>query len=238
MTTLHHQNMFKEMGIQTVLVPAGAECQAVQRAMKKVQMGPQIVPIPAGPRAMQRFLETEEDRPWQQSGTILLMGLGGSLSPDYAVGDGVLIDTVWNRFETKMPEASSCDSALTQWLAHRLPSVSVVTGVTCDRVITTVEEKRRLGDRYGASIVDMESAVLLQAMPHAQIAVLRVISDDCHHDLPNIGGAIGPDGAIRPIALALSFLQRPRAAVRLIRSSRQGLKTLEDLTSALFQAHK
>ena len=230
--------MFKEMDIQAVLVPAGAECQAVQRAMKQVETGPQIVPIPAGPAAMQRFLDTEEGRPWQQSGTILLMGLGGSLSPDYAVGDGVLIDTVWSRFETKKPEASSCDSALTQWLAQRLPGISVVTGVTCNRVITTVEEKRHLGDRYGASIVDMESAVLLQAMPHTQIAILRVISDDCHHDLPNITGAIGPNGAIRPISLALCFLQRPRAAVRLIRSSLQGLKILEHLTFTLFQPHE
>lgn len=108
----------------------------------------------------------------------------------------------------------------------------------CDRVITTVAEKKRLSDRYQADVVDMESAVLLDAMPQTRIAVLRVISDDCSHDLPDMSGAIGPDGSLRAGTLAQSFLKRPVAALKFISSSLQGLKVLEQSTFALFKSEK
>lgn len=226
------------MEIQVVLVPAGAEFQAVQRALNQVEIKPQLISIPAGPEALKQFLETEKYQPWQTAETILLMGLGGSLSPDCEIGRGVLIDRVWSHLNSDSPECTFCAPALTQTILQRLPTLSTATGVTSDRVITAAKEKRHLGDRYSASVVDMESAVLLQAIPQAQIAVLRVISDDCHHDLPNLERAIAPDGSLRPLALTLSFLQRPRAAARLIRGSLKGLKTLERLTLTLFQSNE
>ncbi|MBF2079447.1 MAG: phosphorylase [Synechococcales cyanobacterium T60_A2020_003] len=205
--------------------------------MKRVEIKkPQLIAIPAGPEALKQFLETEKHQPWQTAKTMLLMGLGGSLSPECEIGRGVLIDRVWNLLNPESPECTFCDSILTQTILQRCSSLSVATGVTSDRVITSAQEKRTLGDRYSASVVDMESAVLVQAIPHAQLAVLRVISDDCHHDLPNIEQAIAPDGSLRPVVLALRFLQRPLAAARLVRGSLKGLKTLEALALDLFQS--
>ena len=127
----------------------------------------------------------------------------------------------------------TCDRALTAQLAERL-GIATGIGVTCDRVITTAAEKKRLGDRYSASVVDMEGAVLLKALPDRAIAILRVISDDCREDLPDIAGAIAADGSLRPMTLALSFAKRPLLAIRFIKGSLKGLKALENMAFALF----
>jgi hypothetical protein len=222
------------MPIQVILVPAGAEYQAVMRGLKAVPHAPPVVAVPAGPAAFRAFLETWEDRSRFEDQGILLIGLGGSLSPQHSVGDGLLLEQVWDASAGDGAKGYPCDRTLTDELAQRL-GVSVERGVTCDRVITTVAEKGRLGNRYQAAVVDMESAVLLEAMPQAKVAILRVISDDCSHDLPDISGAIGPDGKLRADTLARSFLKRPVAALKFISGSLQALKTLEQITLVLFQ---
>lgn len=80
----------------------------------------------------------------------------------------------------------------------------------------------------------MERAVLLAALPQAKVAILRVISDDCSGDLPDITGAIGPDSNLRPVVLALSFFKKPLAAAIFIRGSLRGLKALEQAALALW----
>lgn len=224
------------MPIQVILVPAGAECQAVVRGLKTVPQAPPVVAIPAGPAAFRAFLETWEDRSRFQDQEILLIGLGGSLSPQHSVGDGILLEQVWDAAGGYGAKGYQCDRALTDELAQRL-RVPVETGVTCDRVITTVKEKRRLGDRYQADVVDMESAVLLATLPQTKVAILRVISDDCSHDLPDISGAIAPDGKLRADTLARSFLKRPVAALKFISGSLQALKSLEQITLTLFNSN-
>jgi hypothetical protein len=221
------------MAIQVILVPAGAEHQAVMRGLKGVAEAPPVVSVPAGPAAFCAFLKSWEDRSRFADREILLMGLGGSLSTQHSVGDAILLEAVWNDVGDE-PQCFQSDRALTHTLAQRL-NTPIGTGATCDRIITTVAEKRRLGDRYQADVVDMESAVLLDAIPQAKIALLRVISDDCSHDLPDISRAIGPDGSLRPKILARSFLKRPIAALNFISNSLQGLKTLEQVTPTLFK---
>ncbi|MGB7088236.1 MAG: phosphorylase [Phormidesmis sp.] len=220
----------KSLDIQIVLAPAGAEYKAVKRALKRVKAAPQLVAIPAGPQGVKQFLEAQKE---QLSGKrILLMGLGGSLSPKYAVGDGVAIAHIWNGFGIE--EKFECDRTLTTQISQQL-GIAIGDGVTCDRVITTAVEKKRLGDRYSADVVDMEGAVLVSELPEAAVAILRVVSDDCGGDLPDISGAIAEDGSLQPIQIALSFIKNPLSAIRFIRGSLEGLKALEDLTFNLFQ---
>ena len=217
--------------IQVILVPAGVESRAVKRALKQVPNRPQVVEIPAGPQAVKRFLKTWEEPQLFQSGGIVLMGLGGSLSPEFDVGDGVLVERV---FEANSSAVYKCDRTLTAQIATQL-GIPMGVGVTCDRVITTAAEKRQLRDRFGANVVDMEGAALLKELPKCKIAILRIISDDCHHDLPDIANAIGANGSIQVIPLTLGLLRHPFAALRLIYGSLKGLKTLETLTTALCQ---
>ena len=81
----------------------------------------------------------------------------------------------------------------------------------------------------------MEGFAALEVLKSAGVAVamVRVISDDCYHDLPDIEGAITSEGNIEPLPLAIAFLRQPLAAVRLIRGSLQALKILEQVTTEL-----
>ena len=221
--------------IQGILVPAGAEYRAVKRGLKRIRGSrPQVVVIPAGPQALQGFLAVWEGRHQLQSSGMLLMGLGGSLSPDYDVGDGVLLETVWYVGGTSEAKAYGCNPSLTTQISEQL-GIAMGNGVTCDRIITTAAEKRQLRDRYCADVVDMESAALLQALPRGHVAVLRIISDGCHHDLPDISTAIASDGSLQPLPLILGFLRQPLSALRFVWGSLQALKALENQTVELFK---
>ena len=221
------------LAVRVIMTPAGAEYKAVKRALREIKKAPELVAIPAGPQAAKKFVALWAKQHSTES-SVLLIGLGGSLSPSCGVGKGLLIKQVWNGFEENEKVAVNCDYGLTAWIAARIGAVSVV-GVSCDRIITNAKEKRELGDRYSANVVDMESFSLIQALPAYKVAILRVISDDCHHDLPNIAEAVSPDGSLKPILLTISFLRQPVAALRFIQSSLKGLKALEALTVEIFK---
>lgn len=215
--------------IQVILVPAGAEYSAVQRGLRGLKNKPELIAVPAGPQGVKQFLQDQKEQSWTRQ-NVLLMGLGGSLSLSYSVGDGVIVEQVWNGYDPA--EVHSCDLDLTAWIEKRL-GLERVVGVTCDHVITKVEEKLELGDRYQASIVDMESAILAEALPN--FANVRVISDSCQHELPDISQSISSDGSVKGGAIALSFLTRPIAAIRLISGALRGLSALTAITAQLFK---
>ncbi len=215
--------------IHTVLVPAGAEYKAVKRGLSRIQNAPQLVAIPAGPQGLKTFLCDWQVPDLRDEG-LLLMGLGGSLSTEREVGKAIALQKVWN---AASEEVFACDAEMTEQIARQL-KIKTGTGVSCDRVITSALEKEQLGDRHAADVVDMESAVLLESLPNA-VAIVRVISDDCRGDLPDIGNAIAPDGSIRIRQMTLAFASKPQAAIRLIKGSLIGLKELERLSYALFR---
>ncbi len=271
---------------QTILVPQGAEYKAVCRGLSRVKPPiPLVVPIPVSPKPVTRYLER-----WQQAGhflkypkpKVLLMGLCGSLSPHYAIGDIVLYqDCVYesNRFTPSSPQLTSpptpllrgegsntppfpgregglgglgqpyassieptplsqaCDSELTTLLHQKLKErVSLVRALTSDRIIFSAQEKHHLGQLYSTQVVDMEGFAALEVLTQAGMAVamVRVISDDSHHNLPNLTSALSPDGSLKPLPLAFGMMRQPIAATHLIRGALQGLRVLQEVTTLLF----
>ncbi len=271
---------------QTILVPQGAEYKAVCRGLSRVKPPiPLVVPIPVSPKPVTRYLER-----WQQAGhflkypkpKVLLMGLCGSLSPHYAIGDIVLYqDCVYepNRFTPSSPQLTSpptpllqgegsstppfptregglgglgqpyassieptplsqaCDSELTTLLHQKLKErVSLVRALTSDRIIFSAQEKHHLGQLYSTQVVDMEGFAALEVLSQAGMAVamVRVISDDSHHNLPNLTSALSPDGSLKPLPLAFGMMRQPIAATHLIRGALQGLRVLQEVTTLLF----
>ncbi len=222
----------KKLLIDTILVARGAEYQAVCRGLNRVAGGkPSVVAIPVGTKPLGRFLRqlpSIGDR-------VLVMGLCGSLLPGYQVGEIVLYE------DCIYPEASAltqpCDRSLTARLEKKLPKKSFVRGLTSDRVIWSATEKQKLG-LLGADVVDMEGFAALEFLTQAgaSVAMLRVISDDCHHNLPDLTSAFSDDGILQPLPLAIAMFKQPLAATRLIRGSLQGLKVLEQVTTLLFSA--
>lgn len=226
---------------QIILVPQGAEYQAVCRGLSGVQPAkPLVLPLPVGPKPVTLYLER-----WQQSEaflaakptSILVMGLGGSLSSQLAVGDVVLYQACVSQSCEATPVWRSFDGELTALLQDKLKSgVSLVRGFTSDRIICSADEKRHLGQLYDTQVIDMEGFAALQVLSRAGVAVamLRVISDDAHHNLPNLTSALTPEGALQALPLAIAMIQQPLAATRLIRGAMQGLRVLQNVTMRLF----
>jgi hypothetical protein len=228
--------------IDLILVPQGLEYRAIARGLNRINLPkPKILPVPMGTRSLQNFLEEWQNRQFFRNNSfqkILLMGLCGSLSSQYRVGDAVIYQDCLYASETKLEK---CDRQLTQYLERILSDrAKTVKGLTSDRLIWAAEEKKRLGKLDDADVVDMEGYIALKTIKAIftekipQIAIVRVISDDCDRDIPNLEGAINAKGRLQPLSVATSFLQQPIAAIRLIRGSINGLRVLEKLTTEIF----
>ncbi|AUB35631.1 Nucleoside phosphorylase [Nostoc flagelliforme CCNUN1] len=220
--------------ITTILVPQGAEYKAVCRGLSGVTGSiPTVVAIPVGMKPLLKYLQQGE---FLAPSRVLIMGICGSLSDRYTVGDIVLYqDCV---YQGKRLE---CDRSFTAQLHSELSEkASLVKSMTSDRVIWSAAEKRCLGNMAAADVVDMEGFTALEFFNGAgvTVAMLRVVSDDCQHDIPDLTPAINSDGSLNPLPLAMGMLRQPLAATRLIRGSLTALKVLKQVTNRLFSSNK
>jgi nucleoside phosphorylase len=228
--------------VSTILVPRGAEYQTVYRGLQNMSTSncvPNVVPIPMGMAAVQAFQ-------WQQQGlqpgsTVLVMGLCGSLRSQYQVGDAVL----YQACHTAGHRAAYCDPGFTDWIAAQIPAqfsapLPRVQALTSARFISTASEKQRLAAAHATDVVDMEGAAILAALAplKVKVAMLRVVSDGCEWDMPNLTKAIRVNGRLSPSHLVLEMAQQPRASFRFVHSSLHGLRRLRQITTDLFDARK
>ena len=204
--------------VSVIFVPQGAEYQAVCRGIRSRRNPPQVLPIPVGREVSFDFERVSRTK------DILVMGLCGSLSPQFEVGTIALYRSCVDVSGT----VKDCDRDLTQRLQNQL-QVSPVLGLTSDRVICSAAEKRELGKTHRAEVVDMEGFGILSQIP---AAILRVVSDGIDGDLPDLSGVIY-GGKIQTIPMTIALLKRPIAAGRLIRGSLTGLKKLRQLAADL-----
>ncbi|MEH2308636.1 5'-methylthioadenosine/S-adenosylhomocysteine nucleosidase family protein [Nostoc sp.] len=221
--------------INTILVPQGAEYKAVCRGLSGVTGSiPTVVAIPVGMKPLLKYLQ--QGQFLAPKSRVLIMGICGSLSDRYRVGDIVLYQDCI--YQGKLLE---CDRTFTAQLHSRTSQkVSLVKSLTSDRMIWSAAEKLRLGETLAADVVDMEGFTALEFFKVGGVAVamLRVVSDDCQHDIPDLTSAINSDGSLNPFPLAMAMLRQPLAATRLIRGSLIALKVLEQVTNMLFSGNR
>ncbi len=134
---------------------------------------------------------------------MISMGYCGALDPALRLGDVVVSGDI--RVETSL--------AFTRGTIH-----------SEDRVAITVIEKRRLFERTGAIVVEMESAAVHKEAAQWQVpfACIRVVSDTADHDLPlDFNRYRTPDGDFSRTRIALAAVARPFTALpRLIEFDR------------------
>ncbi len=229
--------------VKVVFVPQGAEFKAVQRGLRRsgCQDAVALYAMPMGPVPVRQFLQQ-----WRQtelkhlapSPSLLLVGLCGSLTQGLSVGDRVLYRSCIDGSVPQSVPDLGCDPSLLQTLQDCLsPSAIAVTGLMCDRMVHLAAEKETLAQRYGAEAIDMEGYAFLQALQSIDgiaLGMLRVVSDDAQHDVPDLAAAMTETGELKPLALASSMIRQPRRALRLIRGSLLGLKQLEAAVAQLF----
>jgi Phosphorylase superfamily len=228
------------LNIHAILVPQGVEYNAVRKGLSRpTAITPPVISIPVGIPAFTRFLQQWEGvvkLRTQSQPKVLIMGLCGSLTPSYQIGDIVLFQDCIYQEEGNI-RSRQCDLDLINQLEFHLEKkVSRVKGLTCDRIISSASQKRHLSE-IGADVVDMEGIAALDFFNsiNVGIAMLRVVSDDSKHDLPNIDSALTPEGSLATLPLALGMLRQPIAAYRLINGSLRAIKILQHVATKLFE---
>ncbi|WP_339381401.1 phosphorylase [Brasilonema bromeliae] len=231
------------MLVNAILVVTGPEYKSVCKGLNRLAVPtPPVFPIPMGSSALTKHLEQ-----WLEAGhlshhpqpRVLLMGLCGSLSTKYSVGKAVVYRSCLSPGAEEKKNAAEflCDRSLTEIVQNKLQDrVFTGIGLTSDRLIYSASEKLQLGQTYAADVVDMEGYAALEFLSELGIAVamLRVISDDAHHNIPNLSNAFHADGSLQAFPLAMGLLRQPIAATRLVSGSLRGLRILQDLTTFLF----
>jgi hypothetical protein len=210
--------------VSVILVPQGAEHQAVCQGLKSHPHPPAVIPIPIGETAVMQCLQ---GFPIQEFDSVLVMGLCGSLSPEYKIG----AITLYQDCVDFSGQILTCDRTLTQRLQNQF-QVSSVRAFNSDRVICSAAEKRELGEKLNAKVVDMEAFAVLKSLD-LPVAMLRVVSDDAQHDLPDLSGTIDANGNLKSGTFAIQMFKRPIAATRLIRGAIAGLNVLRELSGRL-----
>lgn len=232
-----------------VMVPKGAEFKAIEKGLNSAQLGIEerksweIVSLPVGPIPVKSFVSQWCEQRKQTDSLnitqVILMGLCGSLTQELNVNDVVIYQRCLNGVAGSEfgPVNHSFDLSLPSD-KFSLQAVTIVTGVMCDRVISEAAAKVQLAQKFSAQVVDMEGIAALQELQHYGIdfSMIRVVSDDVHHDLPDLNDAFDIDGNIRPWVMTRQFLLNPSGALRLIRGSLSALKTLENVARIVFSS--
>lgn len=159
---------------------------------------------------------------------VVAAGIGGALAPTLAVGDVVVGTGVLTPDKPRCP----CCPAATAQLAARLTAAgwTVHQGdhLTVPYVVCRAAEKRRLHAQTGAWVVDMESYAVAQAAVAYELPLLllRIISDDAHHDLPDLNAGFDADYQVRPLAMAALLAASPVASIQFLSNLRRALREL------------
>jgi nucleoside phosphorylase len=178
----------------------------------------------------------------QACDAVVVLGLGGGLSPDLKTGETVLYDTCFV-FRPEAPveddyeNSSGCEtqtsdfnlsSALRQRLMNDGCTTVFAAGLTIDFMVTTPDEKLSMGESYGAAVVDMESYDVMAAAAQLKIpiVVVRVILDEAMQKTPDFNIGISEDGKMSDAKSAQAMMMRPFAAVNFLLSLRSSMQAL------------
>jgi len=212
--------------IDYICVCDGEELKALQKSLFSSDLKSKIFPIPIGINPVNNLLKNNRI-PREKS--ILLIGLGGSLSPNYSVGDVVIYESCCYLDDDKLV-TKNCNSQLNKYLRDRL-NCALVKGLTTDTLISQSSQKKSLFQKTSAFIVDMESFALLNYFQ--SVSVIRVVSDNYDDDLPDLNSAITLDGKLNNGKVAIAFLKEPWKAVKLIKNALISLRKLSAIAQML-----
>ncbi len=211
--------------IDAILVPQGAEFAVVARACKS---GPPVFAVPAGAAIAPALANL----PIAAGQRVLLLGLCGSLDDRDRIGDVVLYRATVSISGRQL----ECDRSLGQFLAGMLvPEPERVLALTSPQVIFRAAAKNYYRERFGARVVDMEGQIAQLQLAELGVAVgtIRVVSDDSHHDLPDLSHIFNDGGQLQTWQLAKAVLSSPLAGWRLVRGSIRALAVLSQVAQQL-----
>ena len=231
-----------DLAIDVIIVPQGAECRAVRQGLKKLKVKPRIIAIPIGTNRIEETLSKQDF--WQSNPKrVLMMGLCGSLSSSFSVGDLALYHGCYQQREHKsngnyLEINSELNSLIRSKINTQLRQAGsiFVTGVTSQQVITKVATKRQLAEDFSAQVIDMENYQYIACLQqkNIELSILRIVSDDLKFDLPKLEKAISIDGKLKPLTLITEMSRTPYCSIKFVISSLLALKKLRKVVTMIF----
>lgn len=125
--------------IDYIFVCDGEELKALQKSLFSSDLKSKIFPIPIGINPVNNLLKNSQI---PKDKSILLIGLGGSLCPNYSVGDVVIYESCCYLDEGNLV-TKNCDSQLNKYLRDKL-NCSLVKGLTSNTLINQSSQKKSL----------------------------------------------------------------------------------------------
>ena len=138
---------------------------------------------------------------------------------------------------TKMGDETAtkqCDRDLNDWLRSTLgkqSNIKFVKGLTTEKIVTDAIEKKQLWEKTNCAVVDMESYGVMDYCD--RLSVIRIVSDSSYDDLPDLNGAITPEGKLDMVKMSIVFMKEPIKAINLIKNALQSLKKLEEISQQI-----
>lgn len=133
---------------------------------------------------------------------LLSFGCAAGLAPE--IGAGTIIIPEYVLVDD---QPYPVDPALSSHFGAKLPRIFRGGLLHSDEIVTSAVFKERLHRESTCSSVDMESGFIAQTgLP---FAVLRVICDNAHRDLPPLVATVLSEGRIAPGKLVVSLVSQP-----------------------------
>lgn len=150
---------------------------------------------------------------------VVSFGICGGLAPGLRAGDCIIASGVHDG-----RKVWQTDEAWSRRLAEAIPDAMIAPVLGVDAPVIGASEKRRLHQRFGAAVVDMEShlAAAVASAHGLPFAAIRVVADDADCELPDaalVGRRI--DGSIDTTAVLRALLDNPADLAPLIRLAAQ-----------------
>jgi nucleoside phosphorylase len=186
---------------------------------------------------------------------LIVAGFAGALDLNLKTGDAVIFDLCCdarahhiNLNSRKTPLARdenasiACHAQATEFIFEILRESGFScfrgAGVTVDQIITKAADKLSLGIRYDALAVDMETYDVLGICAASDLAaaVIRIVSDEAHSDLPDFNRALHPDGSMNPWRTASVMIASPINSTRFLLGLRTAVNALQANLKAILSA--
>lgn len=228
---------FREEWADIVIVCALKEELAAVRAGIGKSSGRLIFRAGMGPESAARCAE-EIRRKIAAPRWVISTGICGGLDSRLRIGD-VVISAETIDAQSGRRVSSESASGMAAWISDALDHAGIKN--FCGKTVCTREtvfsrnDKRALGEKFGAIAVDMESAALFGAFDPAltNCLVMRTVSDTADEDLPpEIVNFLDADGSLRLGKITQFVLKRPTKSIAQLRT----LKRNSDQAAAALTA--
>jgi len=171
---------------------------------------------------------------------LVSFGFAGGLAPEWSPGDVIVAGMITGPDGTDYWPDLMLSLLMSAALGRCGLNSRPATVLGVDRVIASVEDKRRLAEAHVAAAVDMESCAMAKAASGRPFVVVRVIVDPASRAIPSsVLASIDDDGRVRPLALIGGLLRHPSdvfSLAALAQDSRAARRSLRRAAAAVGRA--